>query len=171
MDVGNNLCEYRCDGEYGEARESFCCGNWQRIGDDDFFESNFSESLCCWIREDGMSCSEIHIFVRAFCFECFCGSTDASGSINHVVIEEAVFAFNITDDMKSFCNIVFWTDFVNDGEIGSDHIGEFVCFFGTSHIWSDDHEIFDFFLFEVFSEEFSGTEIVYWKVEKSLSLR
>lgn len=141
-----------------------------RVGDNHFFEDRGVDAFNGRTGEYRMGgcCVDAEAACIAYCF---CGVDYGSGGVDHVVDEEDVFAFDVSDDVHDFGHVGCWTAFVDNDEVGAEFFGEFAGQFDAADIWrSDDEVVVEVTFSDVVDEDDAGVEMVEGNVEEALYL-
>ena len=68
------------------------------------------------------------------------GAQGASG-VDHVVVDDAGLALDVTDDAHDLGGVVARTALVGDGQVAAEHVGQLLGGLGTTHVRGDDNQV------------------------------
>ena len=95
---------------------------------------------------------------------------DGAGRVDHVVGNEAIPAFDFTDNVHHFGHVGLRTTLVDDGERGVETLGKATRHLRRSDVGGHDAQVFEPLLAEIIREHRRGIQVIDGHVEEPLQL-
>jgi len=117
-----------------------------------------------------MSRDSIHFLIGAPCTEFFGCGDDASCRIDHVIIEDAGAATDITDRFNHFGFVMFTPSLMDDGKICPHDVCKDFCLLCAAGIGRDDDRVSDLLCLKILGEDRACIKDIDRDGEESLDL-
>ncbi len=106
----------------------------------------------------------------ALAFKCCRCFDHCSGCVDHIINDDDIFAFNITDDVHHLWLIRFFTTFVNDDHLKTQLLCKVTCTCNTTDVRWSDNRIFKVFRLNVLFKNNRAIKVVYRNIKEALYL-
>src|SRR5471030_1060370 len=109
-------------------------------------------------------------FLGAALLEHFGGLDQRTGGVNHIVHDDAIAAFDFTDDVHHFGDIGFRTALVDDGQVAAEAFRQRSGADHAADVGRDHQQVLVIFLLQVAQQDRRGVNIVDRDIEEALDL-
>ena len=110
------------------------------VGDDALDDGGVVQTLDGRTGEDAVGGTDVDV-AGAHSLELLDVGAQGASGVDHVVVDDAGLALDVTDDAHDLGGVVARTALVGDGQVAAEHVGQLLGGLGTTHVRGDDNQV------------------------------
>ena len=110
------------------------------VGDDALDDGGIVQALDGRTGEDAVGGADVDV-AGAHSLELLDVGAQGASGVDHVVVDDAGLALDVTDDAHDLGGVVARTALVGDGQVAAEHVGQLLGGLGATHVGGDDNQV------------------------------